>query len=71
VEARTAVVQGGAYAEHQFTRVRVDGIADATLPTVEGSAFALRLAPGCGATLQIEMQRYANPPTLTFPWDRS
>jgi hypothetical protein len=67
VHARTVVVQGGAYAEHQFTQVVVDGSPSA----VDGSAFAVRLAPGCGATLQIDMIRYANQPTLAFPWDRT
>ena len=67
VKERTVVVQGGAYAEHQFIRVAVDGRA---VP-VDGSAFAIRLAPGCGGRLRIEMQRYANQPTLAFPWDRA
>jgi hypothetical protein len=66
VEERTVVVQGGAYAEHKLTGVMVD---DHAVP-LAGSAFAVRLAPGCGATLHIEMERYANPPTLAFPWNR-
>jgi hypothetical protein len=66
VEERTVVVQGGAYAEHKLTGVTVD---DHAVP-LAGSAFAVRLAPGCGATLHIEMERYANPPTLAFPWNR-
>jgi hypothetical protein len=66
VQARTVVVQGGAYGEHQFTQVASGG---QTTP-LEDSAFTVCLAPGCGATLQIEMERYANPPTLAFPWDR-
>ena len=33
-------------------------------------AFAVRLAPGCGAQLKIALKRYANPPTFAFPWDR-
>jgi hypothetical protein len=69
VEERTVVVQGGAYAEHKFTGVTVGGRVGDDWP-LAGSAFAVRLAPGCGATLRIEMERYANPPTLAFPWDR-
>jgi hypothetical protein len=66
VEERVVILQGGAYAEHQLTQVAIDG---RTAP-VEGSAFGVRLAPGCGGRLRIEMNRYANQPTLAFPWDR-
>ena len=30
----------------------------------------VRLAPGAGATLTLAMTRYANQPTVAFPWDR-
>ena len=66
VEERTVVVQGGAYAEHQFVRVA----AGQETAAVDDSHFAVRLAPGCGERLTIEMQRYANRPTFAFPWDR-
>jgi hypothetical protein len=35
---------------------------------VDGSHFAVRLAPGAGARLVIRMRRYVNPPTFAFPW---
>ena len=66
VEARTVVVQGGAYGEHQFATVSANG---ATLD-VDGSSFAVRLAPGAGAEIELAMTRYANSPTLAFPWGR-
>jgi len=66
VEAREVVVQAGAYAEHRFTSVRWNG-RDAP---VNATAFAVKLAPGCGARLAIGMERYVNRPTLRFPWDR-
>jgi hypothetical protein len=66
VEERTVVVQGGAYAEHQFSSVAVD---DRAAP-LDDDHFTLRLAPGCGSRLTITMRRYANRPTLAFPWDR-
>ena len=66
VKERAVIVQGGAHAEHQFVRAEID---ERTVP-VEGSAFGVRLAPGCGGRLKIEMRRYANSPTLAFPWDR-
>lgn len=64
--ARSVTVQGGAYAEHRIERVTLDGQATA----VGGRDFTLRLEPGCGARLKIAMRRYANAPTLAFPWDR-
>jgi hypothetical protein len=29
----------------------------------------VRLAPGAGAKLTIRMKRFANDPTLSFPWE--
>jgi hypothetical protein len=66
VEERTVVVQGGAYGEHRL----VGATSGTHQVPVAGSAFTVRLAPGCGATLRVEMERYASPPTLAFPWDR-
>ncbi|WP_242008311.1 hypothetical protein [Sphingomonas ginsenosidivorax] len=66
-QARTVVVQGGAYAEHRIEAVEVAG----TSATVGGAAFTIRLEPGCGARMTLAMRRYANRPTLAFPWDRA
>ncbi|MBM3262633.1 MAG: hypothetical protein FJY97_04305 [candidate division Zixibacteria bacterium] len=66
VAARTVIVQGGAYAEHQIESVAIDG---RTTP-VHASSFTVVLESGCGAQLTLKMRRYANPPTLVFPWDR-
>jgi len=63
--ARSVIVQGGAYGEHQIVSVS-DG--KTTMP-VNGSSFPVRLAPGCGARLTIRMQRFANDPSLSFPWE--
>ena len=57
VEPRNLVVQAGAYAEHLFTEA-------------DGSALTVRLAPGAGKKLTLKMKRYANRPTLAFPWNR-
>ncbi len=64
--ARTVVVQGGSYAEHRIDAVTVDGVAR----DVGGRDVTVRLEPGCGARMTLAMTRYANRPTLTFPWDR-
>lgn len=63
--ARSVIVQGGAYGEHQIVSVS-DG--KTTMP-VNGTSFPVRLAPGCGARLTIRMQRFANDPSLSFPWE--
>ncbi len=64
--ARTVVVQGGGYAEHRIDAVTIAG----ERRGVAGRDFTLRLEPGCGARMTLEMARYANRPTLAFPWDR-
>jgi len=63
---RTVMVQGGAYAEHRIDAVAAGG----RTQTVGARDFTLRLEPGCGARLTIAMTRYANRPTLAFPWKR-
>jgi hypothetical protein len=68
VSGRTVTAQGGAYGEHQILSVQ---IGDAPAKAVDASAFSLSLAPGAGATLTLKMKRHANPPTLSFPWDRA
>jgi hypothetical protein len=65
---REVVVQAGAYGEHQFTSVAVEGGRPRQL---DASTFTVRLEPGSGASFEIGTRRYANRPTLTFPWDRS
>ena len=63
---RTVIVQGGGYGEHQLTSVRVDNSEQPV--AVDHTHVAVRLAAGAGARLRIGMQRYANRPTLAFPW---
>jgi hypothetical protein len=63
--ARSVIVQGGAYGEHQIASV-TDG--KVTTP-VDAMSFPVRLAPGCGAQLTLKMKRFANDPTLSMPWE--
>jgi hypothetical protein len=37
---------------------------------VNGPVVTVRLEPGAGTRLEVKMKRYANRPTLAFPWDR-
>jgi hypothetical protein len=64
-EARAVVVQAGAYGEHQVTSV---SLGSQTL-NVNSRAFRVNLAAGAGARLMIRMKRFANQPTLHFPWE--
>lgn len=63
---RTATIQAGGYGEHQVTSVVVGG----RTVTVNAPHFTVRLAPGSGDTLTINLTRYAHQPTLAFPWHR-
>ncbi|WP_423141736.1 hypothetical protein ACOYW6_13060 [Parablastomonas sp. CN1-191] len=61
----SVVVRGGAYGEHRIDAVEIDG----RHRPVGGRDLTLRLAPRSGAKLVLAMTRYANRPTLSFPWD--
>ncbi len=62
--ARLVAVQAGAYGEHQVLSV-TNG---EKRMEVGARSFNVRLAPGAGAKLTIAMKRFANDPTLSFPW---
>lgn len=64
-EARAVVVQAGAYGEHQVTTVT----AGPQMLAVNSRAFRVNLAAGAGERLTIRTKRFANKPTLNFPWD--
>lgn len=64
LHSRDLIVQAGAYGEHRFQSVTLNG---KTIP-IEGPSVRLRLQPGCGSRLVFSMQRYANQPTLAMPW---
>jgi hypothetical protein len=66
IEPRTVIVQGGAYAEHEITRATTtEQVAE-----IANSACSIQLAPGCGTQFQFSLKRFANQPSLTFPWDK-
>ena len=64
--ARTVIVQGGGYGEHQLVSVTQDG---KTTP-VDAPLLTVRLEPGSGQKLLVTMRRYANAPTVLHPWHR-
>ena len=65
-EARSIIVQGGAYAEHQIKSMSFNG---ENWP-VDDTHVNIGIAAGSGVHATIELQRYVNQPTATFPWDR-
>ena len=66
-EARTVVVQAGAYGEHRFGQAA----AGSARSTVDRPYVRVLLEPGCGERIVFEQARYAELPTFTFPWDRA
>ncbi|HEU0123465.1 MAG TPA: hypothetical protein VFQ91_23245 [Bryobacteraceae bacterium] len=66
VEPRVVEVQAGAYGEHQIVSAKVGG----KTIVVNGPVLTVRLAPGSGDRLDLQVKRYANEPTLRQPWDR-
>ena len=67
VEPREVIVQAGGYGEHTIAEAATSG---RTL-AVNGSTLRVKLEPGCGASIELKMSRYANSPTLRMPWDRA
>ncbi len=66
LEPRVVVVQGGAYGEHQILSITMAGYQVA----IGNRYFTIRLEPGAGTEVEIEMDRYINQPTLDFPWEQ-
>ena len=64
--ARTVIVQGGGYGEHQLVSVTRGG---RTTP-INSPLLTVRLEPGSGEKLELAMNRYANAPTALHPWHR-
>jgi hypothetical protein len=65
-QPRTLILQAGAYGEHQLETVTVG---DKTTK-IDGPLVTVRLDPGCGQPLVMQMRRYANRPTVLHPWHR-
>jgi hypothetical protein len=63
-QARTVIVQGGAYREHQLVSVAHRG----QTTTIDAPVLKVHLEPGSGARLVLTMRRYANAPTARHPW---
>jgi hypothetical protein len=64
---REIVIQAGGYAEHRFISVSQD---NGQSRAVNSDRISVKLAPGAGGRFVFKVRRYANQPTMLFPWDR-
>lgn len=67
-ESREWIIQGGAFGEHEITRIKQVINYPYQFHTVEDKCVQVRLAPGAAGRIELEMQRYANAPSYAFPW---
>ena len=65
-QARTGSRARQRHGEHQLVSMTTGG---KTVP-INSPLLTVRLEPGCGQTLVLEMKRYTNPPTAMHPWHR-
>src|SRR5205807_2561730 len=63
---RTVIIQGGAYGEHQIESVTAGG----KTTKVQAPLLTVRVDPGCGQRLVLQMKRYTHRPTALHPWHR-
>lgn len=63
-ESRDVIVQAGAFGEHRITKVRLAGVET----DVNRKFVHVKLPPAASGTIQLGIQRYANPPSYAFPW---
>ena len=63
VRPRTLVLQAGAYGESRIRSITAGGARTA----VDDRATLVHLRPGAGTQLTLELERYVEQPTLTFP----
>ena len=63
-ESRTVILQSGAYGEHRWQRA----LTSQATQSIQGTHLQVTLQPGAGDVIQLEMERFVNPPTLEFPW---
>ena len=66
-DARTLIVQGGGYGEHQLESVANGG----RTTRIAAPVLTVHLDAASGQTLVLTMKRYANTPTALHPWHRS
>ncbi|MFG6685788.1 hypothetical protein ACGK9U_04340 [Mariniflexile sp. HNIBRBA6329] len=63
-QSRKVILQSGAYGEHDFTEVIIDGKSVA----LNGNKLLVVLKKGAGSKIILKMDLYKNSPTLVLPW---
>lgn len=69
-ENRETIIQAGSFGEHQFVEavsIGQDGQKQDAI-AVHSKWLLVRLGPGAGSKLCIQMKRYANTPSYNTPW---
>jgi len=64
---RRAILQAGAYGEHEFLDIEIDGREPAS---VSARTLELAFEPHAQARLRIGMKRFTGRPSYDFPWSR-
>ena len=64
---RRVIAQAGAFGEHAFSSVRVEGGGGTQTP-LQSRWIEVALGPGCGITLDLTTRRYVNTPRYDCPW---
>ncbi|WP_127582526.1 hypothetical protein [Paenibacillus koleovorans] len=75
-QARTLVIQAGAYGEHEFTSVQFenrneDGVSVWKQLEVHAPHLTVRLSPTSQLKLSLGMKRFVREPSYKQPWDKS
>ncbi len=69
LEERVVVAQAGAFGEHRFdTATYTEGGETRSIP-INDRCVQIRLAPGSGGVLRLNMSRYSHTPRYGSPWD--
>ena len=68
VEERTVLLQAGSFAEHEFTKARIEsGANEEQQVEVNDKCFQVRLGPAAQARLHLGLKRFVHQPTYEFP----
>ncbi|WP_054023570.1 hypothetical protein [Bacillus sp. FJAT-28004] len=72
-EKRSIIIQAGTFGEHEFKEVHLLNEEGSTIEDspVNNKWLLVNLPAGTGATLQLNMDRYVNPPSYDMPWSDS
>ncbi len=67
-EARSVIIQSGAFGEHQFTEIQYsDGVEDRRVP-LDGKYLRVELPPSTSIRVEAGLKRFVNNPSYAFPW---